>query len=209
VLVGHSLAAFNVRMYYAFYPDEVAGIVLIDPTPEDTDTRNPAMPRRRAPNLPRAIPHLLISTLGRLGAFRLTASHPGPPPSGFTAEQWTTLSALLRQFKTVEADFQKGPALPSARQVQTAPGPGNLPLVVLSAGAPRVLPAEAHRINLELHKEIARRSTRGKQITLEQSGHMIPYDAPEAVVEAVREVVSDARQDRAEHQATANAPASH
>jgi pimeloyl-ACP methyl ester carboxylesterase len=35
VLAGHSLGGRNVRLYAAGYPDEVAGLVLVDATPED------------------------------------------------------------------------------------------------------------------------------------------------------------------------------
>lgn len=35
VLVGHSFGGLNVRLYAARHPDEVAGLVLVDATPED------------------------------------------------------------------------------------------------------------------------------------------------------------------------------
>ncbi len=35
ILVGHSLGAYNVRMFASMYPNEVKGIVLIEPTHED------------------------------------------------------------------------------------------------------------------------------------------------------------------------------
>src|SRR5256885_1550156 len=35
VLVGHSFGSHNVRLYAAMHPDEVAGIVLVDPAHED------------------------------------------------------------------------------------------------------------------------------------------------------------------------------
>ena len=34
VLVGHSLGGFNVKLYAALYPDDVAGLVLVDPSEE-------------------------------------------------------------------------------------------------------------------------------------------------------------------------------
>jgi len=34
ILVGHSLGGFNVKLYAALYPDDVAGLVLIDPAEE-------------------------------------------------------------------------------------------------------------------------------------------------------------------------------
>jgi pimeloyl-ACP methyl ester carboxylesterase len=50
VLVGHSLGGIHVRVFAHLYPDDVAGIVLVDPTPEDLDARiqaqEPVMWRR-------------------------------------------------------------------------------------------------------------------------------------------------------------------
>ena len=39
-----------------------------------------------------------------------------------------------------------------------------------------------------LQAEEARLSTRGKQVVVEDSGHMIPYERPDSVVSAIREV---------------------
>src|SRR5262249_61650086 len=39
VLVGHSFGGINVRLYASLYPDEVAGIVLIDGTNEEQQSR--------------------------------------------------------------------------------------------------------------------------------------------------------------------------
>jgi pimeloyl-ACP methyl ester carboxylesterase len=39
VLVGHSFGGLNMRMYASEYPDEVAGMVLVDASHEDWDAR--------------------------------------------------------------------------------------------------------------------------------------------------------------------------
>jgi pimeloyl-ACP methyl ester carboxylesterase len=44
-----------------------------------------------------------------------------------------------------------------------------------------------------LQAEEAHLSTRGKQIVVPDSGHMIPFERPDAVVSAVKEVWSAAR----------------
>jgi pimeloyl-ACP methyl ester carboxylesterase len=40
VLVGHSLGGFNVKLYTALYPEDVAGLVLVDPSEERSDERS-------------------------------------------------------------------------------------------------------------------------------------------------------------------------
>jgi carboxypeptidase C (cathepsin A) len=74
---------------------------------------------------------------------------------------------------------------------------GNRPLIVLTAGKPYdpdpLLSKEESDqqnnmwINV-LQAEEARLSTRGKQVVVANSGHMIPYERPAAVVSAIRQV---------------------
>jgi pimeloyl-ACP methyl ester carboxylesterase len=45
----------------------------------------------------------------------------------------------------------------------------------------------------EIQASLARKSTRGRPVILEKSGHMISDEAPEAIVEAVRSVVDTVR----------------
>ena len=47
VLVGHSLGGFNVKLYAALYPRDVAGLVLVDPAEERSAERVRAMLRKR------------------------------------------------------------------------------------------------------------------------------------------------------------------
>ena len=41
ILVGHSFGGMNVRLYANMYPNEVAGIVLVDSAHEDQSERLP------------------------------------------------------------------------------------------------------------------------------------------------------------------------
>jgi hypothetical protein len=47
---------------------------------------------------------------------------------------------------------------------------------------------------LREQEEVARLSSRGRQVVARTSGHWIPLDEPELVVEAVREVVFAVRE---------------
>ena len=44
-----------------------------------------------------------------------------------------------------------------------------------------------------IQAELVRLSTRGKQVVLENSGHAIPFDAPDSVVDAIRAVYTIAK----------------
>src|SRR3990172_5095962 len=74
---------------------------------------------------------------------------------------------------------------------------GNRPVVVLTAGvaltAPGVSPegnAAMRRTWLELHNELAALSTNSDHRIVQGAGHYIHKDRPEAVVTAIRDVVT-------------------
>jgi pimeloyl-ACP methyl ester carboxylesterase len=76
----------------------------------------------------------------------------------------------------------------------------DIPLVVLSHGRMLPLPnasdeliARVHAAWLELQRELASRSSRGRLVIAERSGHNVQNDEPQLVIEAIREVVAAAR----------------
>ena len=68
----------------------------------------------------------------------------------------------------------------------TAGGYGDLPLITISSTDPG-----AHRLRQQ--DAMAALSTRGRHIIASQSGHWIPLDQPEVVIDAIKEVVAAAR----------------
>jgi pimeloyl-ACP methyl ester carboxylesterase len=64
----------------------------------------------------------------------------------------------------------------------TAQGFGDLPLVTISSTNPG-------DYRLRQQDKLAALSTRGRHIMASNSGHWIPLDQPEAVIEAVKEVL--------------------
>jgi hypothetical protein len=85
----------------------------------------------------------------------------------------------------------------SAAQASNARGFGDLPLIVLSAGKVERVPGLSQtdldawqRVWLtELQPDLATLSTRGRQIVVEDSTHMIPVLRPDVVADAIDELV--------------------
>lgn len=113
-----------------------------------------------------------------------------------------TFSEEERKLQSPEGiDFEKG-----LEPVLAARWRARIPLVVLTAGRtetdanpdPRIAPLlpKFEAIRLELQKELATRSPRGRQVVAARSGHFIHWDEPELVIDAVREVVRDATRAR-------------
>jgi pimeloyl-ACP methyl ester carboxylesterase len=90
----------------------------------------------------------------------------------------------------------------SIAQVRAAKWHSDIPLIVLTRGSATFNPNDYtvpslapkfEQIRLELQEELVRRSSRGKQIMAEKSGHNIHRDQPELVIEAIRQVVEEAK----------------
>jgi len=101
-----------------------------------------------------------------------------------------------------EQDPDRTDMLASLEEVGQAHWRADIPLVVLSHGrkiantAPGITDEQANRIEaawLELQRDLARRSSQGRLVIAERSGHFVQNDEPALVIEAIRDVVVAAR----------------
>jgi pimeloyl-ACP methyl ester carboxylesterase len=182
VMVGHSFGGLNVRLYASQFPEEVAGLVLVDACHEDYPIRGFCPPYIRL--------GLLTAPLGipRLFAGFVVSGNPifaggSKYPSSYRAIATSTkyLNTVRREWSAVDESWSQ--ARSSKKSL------GDRPLVVLLAKSDY----ELFPIIKKLETELANRSTMGKLIMVEQSGHHIQHDRPETVIDAVREVVEAVR----------------
>ncbi len=205
VLVGHSLGGLIVRAFAERHPAKVAGLVLVDPSSEDQQQRFAAM-----------FPKLDTSVDGFLAWVRacrtLAEAHtlnPGersydgctnPFGLSFPGSLGAIHAKAQRrpgQWRTIEAELLGMENLP-ARTSGTIFG--DLPIVVLTGKDnvlfPQLTPEEkaaSAALWKLMHAEIAALSSRGVHRIVPHAGHFIQLDQPDAVVEAIDEVVSRAR----------------
>jgi pimeloyl-ACP methyl ester carboxylesterase len=212
VLVGASFAGFPVRVFAGRHLSDVAGVVLVDAVHEDRYGREPRSSLGWANHLPttvRSALHRVVPAAGEFGLIRLMlrptagAHARRPPPQGMTpgeAEYLFFLSRLPRSF-VAEADEARHWKA-SADEARAAKPLGDRPLIVLTAGKfviPRnpahVAEARAfhHTWVNEWQPKLARLSSRGRQIILEDSGHGIQFEAPDVLIAAIREIVGESR----------------
>jgi len=196
VLVGHSFGGYIIRLYNHFYADEVSGMVFVDTALEDADTIE-GMPHRDPPRVPRVVIRGLSIVLGRLALMRFISQDPGPPPKEWRPDEWDTLARLRWQRKGLLADAQVGPERATADLMRGIGGLGDMPMIVLTQGRPiRNQASVAARVRngwIDLQYRFAQTSRRGRQVLVTNSGHGIPEEAPNAVIAAVREVVTTVR----------------
>ena len=198
VLVGHSFGGYVIRLYHHAYPGEASGMVFVDAAHEDAGTIQ-GMPHRERPPIPRVVIRGLSMVLGRLGMMRFLASDPGPPPKHWSADEWDILARLRRQRNVALADAQVGPERATADLVRSAGGFEDMPLIVLTQGSQSSPSSAAPGVLggwMDLQRRLAERSRRGRQVLVPDSGHGIPQEAPDAVISAVREIVTTVRAER-------------
>jgi len=175
VLVGASIAGFDVRVFASDHPERAAGLVLVDASHEDDV--------HEAPRMARLVP--LLSTIGVLRLFG--------PSFGQNIE---SLAPSVRQFAQATrfraAGYQAAAdeiihIRESAEEVRSSRRTLTIPVLVVTGAR------GADENWRRLQQDQASLSERGCLITAEQSGHVVPIDQPAVIVEAIRTVVETAR----------------
>lgn len=167
VLVGHSLGAHYVRVFAGRYPDDVAGLVLLDPAHEEQFERVPGVAAQME-QLNRMLEW--APRLARLGVFRVynpRAAVLGDLPDAAAAE----LGAISVTAEYLGASAREGAALRDIAAAVPADF-GELPVRVVSAPVPEPGFEDARRVQDELHHELAARSPRATQLEVAGADHV-------------------------------------
>jgi hypothetical protein len=197
VLVGESSAALDARVYTGFYPSEVAGLALVnwaDPALFLDPRSNNGKRAKRIPQLIYQSQDAMAQLFNSVGLYRLGRVPPAPaPPKRLTPAEWNTIWFLTHSSKAVSALMQDIASWRlSSAEARAAGSLGSRPLLVLSAENVAA-PPEFLDEWTKAQDDLARLSTRGRQITVGGNASDLLYDAPDAIVEAVRQVVAEVR----------------
>lgn len=208
VLVGHSLGGVHVRSFANQYREDVVGMVLVDSSHEEQNLR---MPEELVAL--QTMPNLIWNACRVLAPFGLQrllgmaeAEVELTPLSAESRQQFIAVANQTHFCRAAQQEETAG----QLDLTQSAPPKslGDLPLIVLSAdidlwedeqddlpaGITVELLEQDYAVWIELHQELAALSTRGRHQIIPDTTHFIQYDAPDIVIEAVREAVELARQ---------------
>lgn len=186
VLVGHSLGGAVATFYAMRYPEEVAGLLLLDPSHKDQVRRMaqpPAWQRALITQLTRTAP---------IGLPRLVFGGSSDPVKMQTKHVRTFGAELRGAMRSAE----------EATEVEI--DLGRTPIYVLTRGDSTAGPMETEAENAaqwqiwrELHADLVAASSSDvrRHVLVEGAGHYIHYDRPEAVLEAAEELVGRAEAD--------------
>ncbi|HWF77797.1 MAG TPA: alpha/beta hydrolase [Caulobacteraceae bacterium] len=205
VVVGHSMGSFDARLFAFRYPDEVIGMVLVDPRGDSFNARLFAA----APSFVRGY----AAERRRLRRFAaLAARHPKPGSPEYaeivqpedpllTPAVNAAFRALALRASYWRTVLSEGRSLESASELELEAARRSLdiPLIVLTASRAALEgeTAEETQAIIEMwrasHEELAALSTRGERRDVPDVGHIIPTERPDVVVAAIREAVGAGR----------------
>jgi len=176
ILVGHSLGALNLQVYAARYPDEIAGMVLLDPPPLSWMLGESYPGLRQMANQ--------MTNEWQAQADRLADSS-DPRALAETAFYRTIASEHREMF---------GESATLAAAIDTF---GDLPLTVIASGVTNpmfgAVAEEYQQYWVQQSRAVAGKSTRGRFILVEESSHHLHRDAPAVVLEAIVALVRNVR----------------
>jgi pimeloyl-ACP methyl ester carboxylesterase len=166
ILVGHSIAGLHLRLMGGLHADELAGLVFVDVSvPDQFEAWLAALPPATPDD-----PAWLTDLRADLGA--------GWPPAEL-AERYDILAGL--------------------DDVRAVTSFGDLPIVVLTAGLQTIAPAgdplgmRLQDVWFDLHEALTSMSSNGRHELVPAARHSIQDDVPDAVIEAIRDLVERAR----------------
>ena len=168
VLVGNSLGGVNARLYAYEYPEEVAGLVLVDGSHQDQFARiGEALPEPKpdSPDSHKGFYHFWAD-----GGWRDPANNSDNADLVTSFEQVRDIHSLgdLPMVVLASGAFLRG--------APTSPDAG-----------PRL-----HEIWQDLQRDLANLLSNSDYSVVESSGHFIQRDQPEVVVDAIRRVLDGA-----------------
>jgi pimeloyl-ACP methyl ester carboxylesterase len=194
VLVGHSFGGLYVRTYAARYPDEVAGVVLVDSSsPKQVShqavTRDSNEPQEQRFAVVPQLAQLGVSLLARVGVVRLLSkldpASPELPPQ--QRAQIDALSPSTRQVSTYALE------LLAPTQTLRLGSLGNKPLAVVTA------PKQAEPGWLKLQDDLATLSSNSIHRVVKGATHtslLYERSDSQASSAAIVEVVAAVRKDQ-------------
>jgi pimeloyl-ACP methyl ester carboxylesterase len=221
VLVGHSAGGMHARLFAYTHPGDVAALVLVDPSHEDqTEGFRKLDPERRSaaeweaqilqPSLERrrACIEAARSGIAPGSAAHKDCSFPQYAQLSPAVQRATEAFQLSLPFQQAQLSEEESVFHASADQLRAARRSlGPMPTLVLTKdrpppAEPPATPEQAawrearHLLWVSLGRRSADISSVGAQRIVPGAGHNMPLEHPDAVVDAVREMVAKVRKKR-------------
>ncbi|MBX3431235.1 MAG: alpha/beta hydrolase [Hyphomonadaceae bacterium] len=187
VLVAHSLAAKNARLFAMRHPEDVVGMVFVDARHEYVDEQTTAS-EQQAFLAALDGQSFRYGVVRRLGVVRLFGDQLAGVPS-MTAQARLQMALIATEPEALVEMAEEGQERSASDDLlRNAPSLGELPLVAIAAGPNMSEPRWA-----EGQRRLAALSASGRLVVAQGSSHAVEWDDPELVIATVREVIAAAR----------------
>jgi pimeloyl-ACP methyl ester carboxylesterase len=189
VLVGHSLAGKNVRMFARAYPTEVAGMVLVDARSERIDA---GLSATEVDGFKGALAGqaILYTVARRVGLARLFGA-------SLLSDEKLVPAALAQQLVLLET-APNAVAATTAEAMARSANDAELAATTLGSMPLAVIAAKASMIGIagwpEAQRALAALSGKGSLVVAD-TGHAVQLEQPDLVIDAVLSVLDQARRD--------------
>jgi pimeloyl-ACP methyl ester carboxylesterase len=187
ILVGHSLGSHYVRTFADRYPDDVIGLVLLDPAHEDQFEQLPDASVAQMEQMGQVA--VWAARLARLGVFRIhnpqdavIADLPAADAEWFGARSLT--AAYWRA--TADEGLASMEAIPTSVPADLAA----VPTRIVSAPVAEAGEEEARQVMDRLHRDLASRSPLAEHVEVPGAGHLTILTEQEHAA-AVGRIVTD------------------
>lgn len=206
ILVGSSFGGVNTRLFACQFPEQTAGVVLVDASHEDIYEKIPKMPFQSLTDFVTG-EAWLVALGANIGLVRLFQKYnaPGSLPVNYTSEikkAYVAKISTSAYIKTVSAEytcFVKSLADMKKGCGAHKPELGDIPLRVITAGKSD-FQEKMSRAWIKWKKErdsawrfmqndLLTKSSNSKQVIAKESGHMIPREQPQIIVDEIRDII--------------------
>jgi pimeloyl-ACP methyl ester carboxylesterase len=201
VIVAHSYGGYITRLYVRRHVQEVAGLVLIDPSePHQIARTIEAFPALALPDLVAGLKDCAVDPRPAASVTKCQRTVPADVPPDMAAryrdsQTPTAASAMMREGAAMEG-------LSSQLLDTEKKSLGAMPFVLLNRDPTMPFPelaqesVGAHRLWLQMHVETMDLSSDSQLLVVPHAGHNIHIDRPDAVIGAVTDMVLKVRRVR-------------
>jgi pimeloyl-ACP methyl ester carboxylesterase len=203
LVAGGGVGGMHMRVFNGLYPKEVAGAILMGALDMDFEARELKYMKGALSSLPpwakRAGCKVVFPALLRVGLLRLMGNPGAGRPNTFgklRPDEWHELMFLSTNASIDRTEGEACSMDENREEVREAGNFGSLPLVLLESSEPSQAPSAEYQKGVEAFNEYwfhqllprwAALSTRGRLVLTKDPA------APESVVQAVRDVITEVR----------------
>ncbi len=194
ILVGHSLGGIILRNFIASYPQDVAGVILVESAHPEAQKFISA---ELNSTINEQIPGSLLKFANNVGLLRLMFKNSFPDNSEYDYQN-SLYPALL--YKSANAIIEEQNKIPQLyKEASDIKSFGDIPLIVITATdtnrydnyfSDEKLKTELIHALEVMQKDLLKLSTQSEQILAPNSSHYINEDRPDIIIDAIKKMIT-------------------